>query len=376
MAERGAGVVFDFDGVLVDSEGLWHRAYSQVLAEFGVTVSREDYAREWVSLGRGPEIAVERFRLPVTPDELRRRRTPLVERFVLEDGVPMPGVPEALERLGARWPLAVATNSWDRVVRGFLEKHGLLRHFTGGLVTKECYPRPKPAPDAYLAAAAALGLPPERCVVVEDAEKGVQAASAAGARCIAVPNWWTEEGDLSAADRILRSLDEVTPELVQAVLDEPPARIRPAAEADRAAICDVHLTSIRRIACTAYSEDDIAAWAEGRTPEGVRLDADRFVVAEDAEGIAGFGAGSVADREVEAVYVHPRRVGRGLGARLLCAVETILRDGGVEEAGLSASLNAVRFYERHGWTRAGDVRHRFRSGREIACVRMRKRLRR
>jgi HAD superfamily hydrolase (TIGR01509 family) len=373
---RPAGVVFDFDGVLVDSEGLWYRAYSQVLAEFGVTVSREDYAREWVSLGRGPEIAVERFGLPVTPDELRRRRTPLVEKLVLEDGVPMPGVREALERLGARYPLAVATNSWERVVRGFLEKHGLAGAFGGRLVTKECYPRAKPAPDAYLAAAAALGLPPERCVVIEDAEKGAFAAHAAGARCVAVPNWWTEEGDLSTADRIVGALDEVTPDLVATVLEEPPVVIRPATEADRAAICAVHLASIRELAARAYSADQVAAWTEGRTPEGVQLARDVFLVAEDAAGVAGFGAVSVAGREVDAVYVHPRRAGRGVGARLLCGVERVLREAGVAEAELSSSLNAAAFYARHGWSRLRDERHRFPSGADLPCVRMGKRLRR
>jgi HAD superfamily hydrolase (TIGR01509 family) len=213
------GVIFDFDGVIVDSEQFWFRAYSKVLAEFGVAVTREVYAKEWVSLGRGPEYACRTYpQITITPDEMRRRRTPIVRDLILAEAGLMPHVETALGRLGAAFPLVVATNSEESVVLPFLEKHGLRAHFRD-VITKECYARAKPAPDAFLAAAAALGLPPARCVVIEDAEKGVVAAHRAGARCIAVPNEWTRDNDFSTADRVVPSLAEVTPELVAALAD-------------------------------------------------------------------------------------------------------------------------------------------------------------
>jgi HAD superfamily hydrolase (TIGR01509 family) len=215
-----AGVIFDMDGVLVDSEEYWYRAYSQVMAEFGVSVTREVYAREWVSAGRGPEYACATFpQITITPDEMRRRRLPIVRDLILREAPLMPGAVAALERLSARYPLALATNSSSEIVRPLFAKHGLERFFDGRLVTKESYRNAKPAPDAFLAAAAALGLPPSRCVVIEDAQKGVDAAHAAGARCIAVPNWWTRDNDFSTTDRVVASLDEVTPDLIAAVLD-------------------------------------------------------------------------------------------------------------------------------------------------------------
>lgn len=208
-------VIFDLDGVLIDSEDLWFRAYSQVLAEFGVVIPREVYAREWVSLGRGPEYAVAAWpQITITPDEMRRRRLPIVQALVVESAQLMPGARAALERLSARFPLALATNSSSKIVTPLFEKHGLTAYFGDRIITQECYARPKPAPDAFLAAAAALGLPPERCVVIEDAEKGVVAAHAAGTRCIAVPNWWTKDNDFATADRVVATLDEVTPDLV------------------------------------------------------------------------------------------------------------------------------------------------------------------
>ena len=212
------GVIFDFDGVIVDSESLWFRAYGQVLAEFGVSVTHEVYAREWVALGRGPEYACRTFpQITITPDEMRRRRTPLVRDLILAEGELMPHAAEAIAHLADRFPVALATNSEAQVVVPFLEKHGLAARFRA-LITKECYARAKPAPDAFLAAAAALGLPPERCVVIEDAEKGVIAAHRAGTKCVVVPNDWTQGGNFATADRVLGSLHEATPDLLASLV--------------------------------------------------------------------------------------------------------------------------------------------------------------
>lgn len=367
-----AGVLFDMDGVLVDSEGLWYRAYSEVLAEFGVSVTRETYARIWVSQGVGAEWAVANFpSVTITAEEMKRRRAPIVRKLVVEEAPLMPGVAAALERLAAAYPLALATNSSAEIVGPLFERHGLARFFDGHLVTKECYPRPKPAPDAFLAAAASLGLAPSACVVIEDAQKGIDAAHAAGARCIAVPNWWTADNDFSTADCVLASLDELTPQLVASVLAEPPLTIRPATDADRQGIHDAHVASIRGICARTYPADVIDAWAGDRSPATIPLATRRYVVAEDAAGIAGFGAADPG--EVGAIFVHPRRAGRGVGTRILSRLERMLREAGTTEARLASSLNAVGFYERHGWTRGESSTHA-RGGRDIACVRMTKRL--
>jgi len=208
-----AGVIFDFDGVVVDSEGLWYRAASQMLAEFGVTVTPEEYSRDWIAHGEGPELAVVKYRLPISAEEFRRRRAPIVQRLVTEEAQLIPGAVAALERLSARFPLALATNSRAASVERTLDKFGLRRFFKD-LLTRERYAKAKPEPDAFLAAAAALGLPPARCVVLEDAERGVVAARRAGTKCVAVPNEWTKVLDFSQADRVVASLDEVTCELI------------------------------------------------------------------------------------------------------------------------------------------------------------------
>lgn len=212
-----AGVVFDLDGVLIDSEGLWHRATNEVLAEWGHRVTAEEYGRDWIGTAKGPEFGVVHFRLPIDAAEFRRRRKPIVTDLVQREAGLMPGAAAAVERLGARWPLAVATNSSSGATEPVLARLGVRRHFRE-LLTRERYAEAKPAPDAYLAAAAALGVAPSACVAIEDTPRGIESASRAGMRTIAVPNQFTRGLDFSRADRVVGSLDDVTVALVEELL--------------------------------------------------------------------------------------------------------------------------------------------------------------
>jgi HAD superfamily hydrolase (TIGR01509 family) len=211
------GVIFDFDGVIVDSEALQHRAYNQVLRRFGVSVDKEEYGREWIAAGLGPEHAVRTYGLPATPTELRRLKDPIYHLLLREEAALVPGARSALERLSAAFPVALATNSNRQDTSFVLERFGLQGHFAV-VVTREQYERPKPAPDAFATAAARLGLPAARCVVIEDAYKGVVAAAEAGCRCIAFPHDYTANNDVSRATMVVRSLDELTVSLVESLV--------------------------------------------------------------------------------------------------------------------------------------------------------------
>lgn len=216
-ATPDAGVIFDLDGVLIDSEALQHRAYNLVLRRFGIQVDAAVYGREWVSAGRGPEYAVRELGLPIPAAELRRLKDPVYHDLLRREIRLVPGARAALERLRARFPLAVATNSQAADV-GFVLEHFALTPLFAAVVTREHYVEAKPAPDAFTAAAARLGVPPARCVVVEDASKGMRAAAAAGCGCIGFPHGYTADDDTSTAQAVIRSLDELTVELVERVL--------------------------------------------------------------------------------------------------------------------------------------------------------------
>jgi len=203
------GVLFDLDGVLVDSERLHWEGYRRVLAEYGIDVGLEEYRRHWIAQDGGPEYACATYCLPITPAELRARKS-LHYHDLLRAGVQaLPGAREALVRLGGAVRLAVATNAWRLEVELILGQLGMGAHFAA-TIAREDYPHAKPAPDAYLAAACALGLAPAECVVVEDTQRGTRAAAAAGIRAIAVPNDLTYDHDFTGCARRLASLDELT----------------------------------------------------------------------------------------------------------------------------------------------------------------------
>ena len=203
------GVIFDLDGVLIDSEGLYYRAYSEVLKPYGVIVSREEYEDYWIAQGTGPEYIVAKHNLPIAPDELRQLRSPIYLRLLDTEVTLMPYVRETLTRLSPHCALTVATNSNREHLDAILQKFGLDQFFPL-TVARQDYQQAKPHPDAFLTAAKQLGLAPTQCVVIEDTYKGVQAAAAAGMKCIAVPNDYTRRNDFGKASLILPSLHELT----------------------------------------------------------------------------------------------------------------------------------------------------------------------
>jgi HAD superfamily hydrolase (TIGR01509 family) len=160
------------------------------------------YMRDEIGLREPPEeISAEVVR---RLEEIYRRELPLVE-----------GAREAVERLAARWPLALASSSNRELIDLVLELSGLARHFRV-TVSSEEVARGKPAPDVYLEAARRLGVPPERCAAIEDSENGIRSAKAAGMRVLAIPNpqYPPEDDALALADQVLRSIAELTPERV------------------------------------------------------------------------------------------------------------------------------------------------------------------
>ena len=208
-----AGVLFDLDGVIIDSEKLQYRAYQQVLEPLGVRITPDEYGREWIGNGRGAEYAVATYGLSLQPDELRGLRTEVYFDLLRREVALMPGVVAALQRLSPHFPLAVATNS-NRRDTTFVLDHLSVREYFTAVVTREMYEAAKPAPDAFLAAAAHIGVPPLHCVVLEDAYKGVIAAAEAGCPCVAIPHDFTRANDFSRASIIVDDLDAVTVELI------------------------------------------------------------------------------------------------------------------------------------------------------------------
>jgi HAD superfamily hydrolase (TIGR01509 family) len=209
-----AGVLFDLDGTLADTEPLQWEAYRRVLRPFGADVGRDEYRRHWVAVAGGAEYACRTYGLPIDADELRRRKAREYRALIAAGVAARPGARAALVRLRPVARVALATNT-ARAEADVVLDHLGVRDLLDAVVAREDYAAAKPAPDAYLAAARALGLPPAACLVVEDTTRGVQAGLAAGCPVVAVPNELTYDNDFSGARRRLAGLDELTPALLR-----------------------------------------------------------------------------------------------------------------------------------------------------------------
>jgi len=213
-------VVFDLDGVIVDSEPVWEQVRRQVVAEHGgrwapdaqrriMGMSTGEWAR-YLSQDLGAGLPPETVAATVIEGMRARYR----------EGVPlMPGAAEAVRALAGRWPLGLASSSPPALIDAVLDGAGLRECFTVALSTEQVQ-HGKPAPDIYLAVTARLGRPPEVCAAVEDSTNGLLSAASAGLQVIAVPHprYPPEPAALQAAKVVLTSLDDLT---VQTVADLP-----------------------------------------------------------------------------------------------------------------------------------------------------------
>jgi len=208
-------VIFDMDGLMVDSEPTHYEALSRVLAPFGIALSREENAR-YVGVPDVEAFAdlVDRYSLPVPSATLVAEKRATYLELIGKRIVAQPGLYRLLDRLEADgYALAVASSSPIVEIELILGRLEVRERFHGSF-SAEQVARGKPAPDLFLHAALQVGAQPAQCLVLEDAPSGVRAAKSAGMICFAVPSEAARSGDFSPADRVLASLDEVYPALV------------------------------------------------------------------------------------------------------------------------------------------------------------------
>jgi len=202
-------VIFDLDGLLTDTERLHCEAWRQTLAAIDVEVSDEEFADHWIRTGLGIEEFVRLRGLSHAPDVLRRSKFDVFVTLVETSLCPMPGALALVETLHGRKRLALATSSFRENAELVLRRLDLARYFEA-IATNESVARVKPHPDLFLHVADRMRVAGSECVVLEDAEKGVLAAHAAGMKVIAVPTPHTRGNDFSKATLVVPSLADVT----------------------------------------------------------------------------------------------------------------------------------------------------------------------
>lgn len=214
-------VIFDMDGVLIESELVWDRAREELVRERGgrwhETAQRDMMGMSSLEWSRymHDELGLAESPTAISTEVVRRLQT------LYRTSLPViPGAIGAVERIAERWPLGLASSSNRPLIDLVLELTRLVERFAV-TVSSEEVPRGKPAPDVYLDAACRLGVEPRRCAAVEDSHNGLLAARAAQMRVIAIPSLDFPPGPeaLAGADEVLVSIDELTPAVCEGLAD-------------------------------------------------------------------------------------------------------------------------------------------------------------
>jgi HAD superfamily hydrolase (TIGR01509 family) len=211
-------VIFDLDGVILESEEIWDDVRERYVRERGGRYDAEaQRAMMGMSSKEWSRFIHEELGVDATPAEIN---ADIVELMIARYRAELPLVPgarEAVERTAAVVPLAIASSSNRPLIAVALELAGLDELFRA-TVSSEEVSRGKPAPDVYLEAARRLGVDPERCAAIEDSHSGIASARAAGMRVVAIPNrrYPPDEDTLTEAEVVLTSIRDLTPDIILA----------------------------------------------------------------------------------------------------------------------------------------------------------------
>jgi HAD superfamily hydrolase (TIGR01509 family) len=362
-------IIFDCDGVLVDSEPIANQLLVECLLEFGQSYSYEDAVRMFV--GRPTHVCMSMIEeltgRPLPPDFSIRYEEHLLERLAKEVE-PVPGVNQVLDELSV--PMCVASNGEVSHVRTSLARVGFLPRFEGRIFSASHVAQPKPAPDLFLHAAAAMGAEPARCAVVEDTILGVTAGVAAGMK---VFGYTRTLGALPLKEAGAETFEEMSELLslmgmhvsktmpgqalavqratvhMPSVRHETVCRIRLACVADAERLLAVRRQAILELAVPTLSPERAEAWATSRDLAWMTtlVSAQHLWLVHHEEVIVGWVA--VEGDRLIGLYVDPAYSRRGFGSCLLSFAEHEVWVRGFRSISLEASWNAEPFYLRRGY---------------------------
>lgn len=205
-------ILWDHDGVLVETEPWYFQATCESIRQLGVHLEKADYLKDMARGRSAWERARERG---ATEEQIRRARAARDEayqRHLREQDIEIPGVEAVLERLSSRYAMAIVTTAKPTDFDLIHADRQIVRYMDFVLANGD-YPRSKPAPDPYLAALQRFGASPEEAIVIEDSERGLRSAVAAGIDCVVIANDFVAGQDFSAATHRIDTIGEL-PELM------------------------------------------------------------------------------------------------------------------------------------------------------------------
>lgn len=213
-------VIFDMDGIIIDSEPIQSKSYELVLQKYGIT---PEYNADGLIqvLGVHSEgnwkLLKNKHKISESVYKLKEKKQEVYLELIKNNLSPMPGLINLLKFFKKKsLPLAIASSSTPKQISIIVDLLKISDYFDV-MISGEEVKRGKPHPDVFLEAAKKLGVKPETCLVLEDAETGVLAGKAAGMKVIAVKNKYTTTQDHSKADKIVHSLEEINEELINSL---------------------------------------------------------------------------------------------------------------------------------------------------------------
>ncbi|MBN1977197.1 MAG: HAD family phosphatase [Anaerolineae bacterium] len=210
-------ILWDNDGVLVDTEHLYFRATREILAHVGVELTQELYVEHILRDSKGAwHLAAERGVPPEEIDRLRDERDARYEQLLRQGNTIIDGVQETLANLHGKFKMGIVTSSRPDHFDIIHQSTGLLQYFDF-VVTSLYYTHYKPHPEPYQVGLEKTGCASDECVVIEDSPRGLAAANAAGIHCLVVRSDLTAQEDFSGACMVLNALTDITPELLRSI---------------------------------------------------------------------------------------------------------------------------------------------------------------
>ncbi len=202
-------LLFDNDGVLVDTERYYFLSTKQIMAKIGVVITEEDFIELILKDNQGTwKYAREKNISEERINELKIERNLIYSRYLLYEELIIPGVETAISKLSKKYKLGIVTSS-RRDHFEIIHKSTNILHYFDFILTIEDYAESKPNPEPYLKAVELSGFSKEECLVIEDSERGLIAASEAGLKCIIIPNHLTKNCNFSNAWKVVENVDQL-----------------------------------------------------------------------------------------------------------------------------------------------------------------------
>ena len=210
-------IIYDLDGLLVDTEELWFETCKRVLKFYGVEV-QEEHRLELAGRGKLSAFFVERFGVQDTLEVISKKIWNTFYELAETGLKPIPGAIDSVQRFSPYFLQAVASSAHTNYIEMAVDQLGLRDHFRA-LVGSDQVERAKPDPLVFLRTAELVGVEPGQCLVLEDSVNGIEAAKAAGMLCIVVPNRYLQNADFSAADLNIPTLEVLDFDVLRELVD-------------------------------------------------------------------------------------------------------------------------------------------------------------